>query len=139
MKKKFKIILVAIIAVSSFTGLVIFSLFFLPFFNPGDNVTGRSNPLSEVHNITLIVEYVNQPIDSWENISLFGYQTSVLDALEEKCDVQLSFFSNGALVVGINGVTGDWVYYVNGLFAGVGAADYNLNHGDNIHWKRVNI
>ena len=139
MKKNYKLLSMAAIAICSFTGLIIFSVFLLPLFNQNAINTGRSNPLYEVHNITLTVEYVSQESENWENYSLFGYNTAVLDALEEKCVVELSFFSNGALVLSINGVTGDWVYYVNGLFAGVGAADYYLNHGDNIHWKRVNV
>ena len=139
MKKNFKILVIAIIAVSSFTGLILFSVFLLPLFNLNNINTGRSDLLPEVHNITLTVEYVTQPTDYWENFSLFGYNTAVLDALQENCIVELSHYSHGALVVSINGVTGDWVYYVNGLFAGVGAADYYLDHGDNIHWKHVNI
>jgi hypothetical protein len=139
MKKNLKIIFVATIAICSFTGLILFSFFIFPLLNQDGSNTGRPNLLSEAHNISLTVEYVNYPTEYWENFSLYEYNTAVLDALEEKCEVELSFFSNGALVVSINGVFGDWVYYVNGLFAGVGAADYYLNHGDNIHWKRVNV
>ncbi|TFG02369.1 MAG: DUF4430 domain-containing protein [Promethearchaeota archaeon] len=139
MKKNLKIIFVATIAIFSFTGLILFSFFIFPLLNQYGSNTGKPNLLSEVHNISLTVEYVNYPTEYWENFSLYEYNTAVLDALEEKCEVELSFFSNGALVVSINGVFGDWVYYVNGLFAGVGAADYYLNHGDNIHWKRVNV
>jgi hypothetical protein len=139
MKKKYKILLIGIITISSFAGLIIFSLEFLPISKQEGNNTGRPNRLSEIHNITLIVEYITQPTDSWENFSLYDYNTSVLDALEEKCSVGLSTFSNGPLVISINGVGPDWVYYVNGQFAGVGAADYYLSNGDSIHWKRVNV
>ncbi len=139
MKKHLKIILIAAVGISSFTGLMVFSFFYLPLLNQGGLITGRSSRLPEVYNISLTIEYVTQPIESWENFSLFGYNTAVLDALEEKCTVQLSLFGSGALVIGINGVNGDWVYYVNGLFAGVGAADYYLNHGDSIYWKHVNV
>jgi hypothetical protein len=139
MRKKYKILLIGIISISSFAGLIIFSLEFLPISNQEGKNTGRTNRLSEVHNITLIVEYITQPTDSWDNFSLYDYNTSVLDALEEKCSVGLSIFSSGPLVISINGVGPDWVYYVNGQFAGVGAADYYLSNGDNIHWKRVNV
>ena len=139
MKKNHKILLIAILAISSFTGLIVSSYFIFPLFNQDGNNMGRPNLLSEVYNISLTVEYVSQTTEYWENFSLHGYNTAVLDALEAKCAVELSFFFNGALVVAINDVYGDWVYYVNGLFAGVGAADYYLNHGDNIYWKRVNV
>lgn len=139
MKKNLKILFIAVIAISSFTGLILFSFFIFPLFNQDGNNSGRPNLLSEVHSISLTVEYVSHPTEYWENFSLYGYNTAVLDALEEKCEVELSFFSNGALVVRINDIFGDWVYYVNGLFAGVGAADYYLSNGDSIHWKRVNV
>lgn len=139
MKKKHKILFIGLIGISTFTGLIIFSLVFIPISNQEGVNTGRPNPLPEVNNITLIVEYVSQPTDSWENLSLYDYNTSVLDALQEKCSVGLSHTSLGALVISINGVGPDWVYYVNGQFAGVGAADYYLSNGDNVHWKRVNV
>jgi hypothetical protein len=138
-RKNVKIIFITVIGVSCFTALIIFSLFFLPLIIPENVIRGRNTPLSEVHNITLKVEYVTQPTEIWDNISLYGYNTAVLDALEEKCDVELSIFGTGKLVIGINDVRGDWVYYVNGLFAGVGAADYYLNDSDSIHWKHVNV
>ncbi len=141
MKKNIKLAIITLIGISSFTVLILYSFGFFPFLNlnqSGYN-TGRDTALPEVFNISLTVEYVTQPNQTWENISLYNYDTTVLDALQEKCSVELSFFSNGALVIGINGVNGDWIYYVNDMFAGVGAGDYYLNHGDKIYWKRVNI
>jgi hypothetical protein len=122
MKKTYKILFIGLIAISTFTGLILFSLMFIPFSNQEGVNTGRPNPLPEVN-----------------NISLYDYHTSVLYALQEKCSVGLSHTSLGALVISINGVGPDWVYYVNGQFAGVGAADYYLSNGDNVHWKRVNV
>jgi hypothetical protein len=63
----------------------------------------------------------------------------VLDALKEKCDVKTKEYSYGTLVIGIDGVEGDWIYYVNGKYAGVGAAAYYLDNGDEIYWKHVNV
>ncbi|MFX0025275.1 MAG: DUF4430 domain-containing protein [Candidatus Hermodarchaeota archaeon] len=141
MKKNLKFAIITLIGISSFTVLILYSFGFFPILNQnrsGYN-TGRDTALPEVFNISLTVEYVTQPTQTWENISLYNYDTTVLDALQEKCSVELSYFSNGALVIGINGVNGDWIYYVNDMFAGVGAADYYLNHGDKIYWKHVNI
>ncbi|MFX1493753.1 MAG: DUF4430 domain-containing protein [Promethearchaeota archaeon] len=141
MKKKLKFVIIALIGISGFTVLILYSSGFLPFLNPNQSGynTGRDTALPEVFNISLTVEYVTQPIQTWENISLYDYDTTVLDALQEKCTVELSYFSNGPLVIGIDGVNGDWIYFVNGMFAGVGAADFYLNHGDKIYWKHVNI
>ena len=140
MRKKLKFAIIALIGISSFTVLIFYSFGFFPFLNPnqGGYNTGRDTALPEVFNISLTVEYVTQPNQTWENISLYDYDTTVLDALREKCTVELSYFSNGALVIGIDGVNGDWIYYVNDMFAGVGAADFHLNHGDKIYWKHVN-
>jgi hypothetical protein len=85
------------------------------------------------------VEYVSIPKKNWENISLYNYDTSVLDALKEKCDVKTKEYSYGILVIGIDGVDGDWIYYVNGKYAGVGAQAYYLSNGDDIYWKHVNV
>ncbi|MFX0032147.1 MAG: DUF4430 domain-containing protein [Promethearchaeota archaeon] len=140
MKKYLKYLIIAVIGISSFTVVILYSFGVFPFTNlnqVGPN-TGRDTPLAEVFNISLTVEYVTEPTQTWDNISLYNYQTSVLDALQEKCTVEVSLFSNGALVIGIDGVYGDWIYFVNGMFAGVGAADYYLNHGDSILWKHVN-
>jgi hypothetical protein len=138
MKKSFKMLIIIAMGISSFAILILYSFQFSPSTNPGPT-TGRNNPLPEVYNISLTVEYVTQPSDTWDNISLMDYKTSVLDALKEKCIVVFSIFGNGAFVMSINNVNGSWVYYVNGLFASVGAADYYLNNGDSIHWKHVNV
>lgn len=55
------------------------------------------------------------------------------------CDIP--FEEDGGFVTSINGVSQDasaglyWVYYVNGEFAQVGAADYIIQEGDEITWK----
>ena len=133
MEKKPKYILIGIVGALSISLLVLTSLGI--FNNSNDTnsgITGRTDALKEVHNITLEVEYVTQPTDIWENFSLFNFKTTVFDALDAKCVVQTSTFGLGILVIGINGVTGDWIYYVNGKFAGVAANAFNLNNGDHI-------
>ena len=142
-----KYIIIAIIGTSCFTALLLYSYGLIPGLNPNtlnendesDGATGRSEALSEVHNITLEVEYVTKSTKTWENFSLYNSKTSVLDALKEKCDVKTVEYSYGVLVVGIDGVDGDWIYYVNGKYAGIGAQSYYLDDGDEIHWKHVNV
>lgn len=65
---------------------------------------------------------------------------SVMEILRKSADVQTSYA--GAFVVGINGITSsgeqgkksDWLYYVNGILAQIGASQYIPQHGDNIWW-----
>ena len=139
MKKNLKFGIIALIGVSSFTIIILYSFGFLPFLSQNISPNGRVSPLPQVFNISLTVEYVTEPTQTWENLSLYNYHTTVLDALQEKCVVELAYFSNGPLVIAIDDVNGDWIYFVNDLFAPVGAADYNLNHGDIIYWKHVNV
>jgi hypothetical protein len=144
-----KYLLIGIIGFSCFTVLILYNFGMIPGLDPttlstnngddGEGASGRSEALSEVHNISLTVEYVTKPTKEWENFSLYNYKTSVLDALEEKCDVDTKDYSYGTMVIRIDGVQGDWIYYVNGEYAGVGAAAFYLNDGDEIHWKHVNV
>jgi hypothetical protein len=149
-EKLTKYIIIAVIGASCFSLLILYSYGVIPGFetnlfnnnsstNDEDGITGRSTALSEVHNITLTVEYFPDTKKTWDNISLYNYDTSVLDALKEKCDVKTKEYSYGTLVIGIDSVEGDWIYYVNGKYAGVGAAAYYLDNGDEIYWKHVNV
>ncbi len=51
------------------------------------------------------------------------------------------FEEEGGFVTSINGVSQDasaglyWLYYINGEFAQVGAAEYIVQEGDEITWK----
>ncbi len=149
MEKITKFVFIGIIGLSCFSALFLYSFGLIPGLetnalisendDSSDGAVGRSEALSEVHNITLKVEYDPESTGTWENISLYNYKTSVLDALEEKTDVQTKEYGNGILVIGIDGVGGDWVYYVNGEYAGIGAADYYLENEDEIYWKHVNV
>ena len=146
MEKKKKIIVIGIIGTLSITFLTltslgVFDLFGNEFYqyDPDSGVSGLSDALEEVHNITLEVEYVTQPTDVWANFSLYGYETTVFDALESRCSVETKVYGLGILVIGIDGVKGDWIYFVNGKFAGVAANAFNLDHGDYILWKHINV
>ena len=149
MERVAKYVLIGIIGLSCFSALFLYSFGLIPGLGPNelisensdssDGAVGRSEALSEVHNITLKVEYVTKSTETWENISLYNSKTSVLDALKEKTVVETKEFGSGILVVGIDGVVGDWVYYVNGEYAGIGAAEYYLENEDEIHWKHVNV
>lgn len=63
---------------------------------------------------------------------------SVLSALQTVAEVETAY--GGGFVQGIDGVAGDlgrredWLYFVNGVEAGVGAADRQVRDGDRIWW-----
>ena len=64
---------------------------------------------------------------------------TVMRALQSRRNVETRF--GGGFVQSIDGLSGqgasdteDWFYYVNGLEASVGAADYDLSPGDVVQW-----
>ena len=66
---------------------------------------------------------------------------TVMRMLERNADVDTRF--GGGFVQSIDGVAGrgpggtsDWFYYVNGIEADEGAADYELSPGDVVQWDR---
>ncbi len=149
MQKNSKYFLIALLGSTCFTVLLIFNLVIVPGLDPlssssssdsdgiDENARGRGEPLDEVHNIDLSVDFLSQSTKSWENYSLYNGKTSVLDALEEKCTVGTEQHGIGILVVEIDGVNGNWIYKVNGVQPGVGAAVYYLSDGDEIEWVQV--
>ena len=68
-----------------------------------------------------------------------GPSTTALRALETELPVKTSY--GGAFVEGIDGIESraggspaDWFYFVNGIEAEVGAADFDLSPGDRVWW-----
>jgi hypothetical protein len=66
---------------------------------------------------------------------------TVMRFLRSKFDVKTRF--GGGFVQSIDGLAGggrggqlDWFYFVNGIEAGVGAAQYELSPGDRVQWDR---
>jgi Domain of unknown function (DUF4430) len=63
---------------------------------------------------------------------------TVMRLLRSEFDVETSF--GGRFVQAIDGLEGgaggrvDWLYFVNGIEAGEGAADYELSPGDRVQW-----
>jgi hypothetical protein len=65
---------------------------------------------------------------------------SVLDQLKQQAKVETQDSAYGPFVNSINGVVGGvsgkyWSYYVNGILAQKGAADYITVGGEKITWK----
>jgi len=152
MEKTSKYIVLALIGSSCFIALFLYNTMVVPALDPlsasssdsdggvgiDENAKGRDEPLEEVHNIDLDVDFLHLSTKSWTNYSLYNEETSVLDALDEKCTVEVEQYSYGILVVEIDGERGGWVYEVNGDRPGISAADYYLSDGDEIEWIQVN-
>lgn len=133
-----------------FIGSISFSLLFLVYFGvipliPSSTYGNKSN--NGVENITLIIDYSGvRDLKIKENFSLPEGNTSVFHALDKWCDLKYKIYSGGAVFIeGIDGVINNinlsnhnWLYYVNGEFARVGASGYFLNHSDLINWNYTN-
>lgn len=137
MKKRFKYIIIAIIGILSFSTLIGINYYF--------NIP--KNRKKSVNNITLIVNYAGiKPVDRWDNISLSDGKTTVIYALLEKCDVEMSGTpEKDAFVEAINGVKQYenlagyfWLFFVNKTQSPVGSSLYTLDNGDLIWWNYTN-
>jgi len=122
-----KYILVAIIAIASFTSFFVFS--------SSLEVGEVNKPQREVEDITLIVDYGNGTVKIIENFDLTDYNTTAFDALITWCKVKYHDYGDmGILVEEIDGVKGNWRYTVNDDFPGVSSNKYNLRDGDTVKW-----
>lgn len=126
--KKFnKFILVAILAVASFTSFFVFT--------SSIEIAEVNEPLREVQDITLMVDYGNGTVKTLENVELTDYNTSAFDALINWCEVEYKDYGEmGILVEEIDGIQGNWRYSINGDFPGVSSNKYNLKNGDTVKW-----
>ncbi|MFX1596171.1 MAG: DUF4430 domain-containing protein [Promethearchaeota archaeon] len=126
--KKFnKYILVAILAIASFTSFFVFTF--------SIEIGEVNEPLKEVQDITLIVDYGNGTIETWENFGLNDYNTTAFDALNKWCELEYTDYGDmGIIVESINNLRGNWLYSVNDESPGVSAHKYNLKNGDIIKW-----
>ena len=124
-----KYALLAMIAASSFSGLL--------FFNNNMNLLLGSSTLNQrVDNITLIVDYGNGTVYESPSFSLLGGKTTVYDALDAWCSVELQNFAGlGNQVVAINGYepSGGWTYSIDGKYAGE-ITTTGLNNGDTVRF-----
>jgi hypothetical protein len=127
MRKKVKLITIAIVAVSAFVSLIIVN--FILYEKP--------ETLEGVEDISLFVDYNNGTIKTRTNFTLDNGKTTALDALEKWCIIRYDDFGWGILVTEIDGVSGGWIYTVNNYFAEVGASAYPLESGDLVTWKHI--
>ncbi len=126
MEQKKKYLLIAIIGTTLFSLLILvnFSLYKTP------------DKLDTVENITLIVDYNNSTIKTRANFTLTEGKTTAFDALNQWCEIQYDDFGWGIIVRVIDGLGGNWLYFINGIAPGVGSDMYSLKDGDLVKWAR---
>lgn len=116
--------------------LLIAVAYFNPLGNPNPSLS-TSSP--EIH-VTVIVSKDFGSTAILNESLVVERGTTALDALRIVSKVETSY--GGLFVTSINdfkrrevnGVQVDWFYYINGLLAPVGAADYTLHDGDIERW-----
>jgi hypothetical protein len=132
-KFKVKHILMGIIGTGLFTSLIFFSYGIFPFLHPEVEL-----PQENVENIVLIVNYGDGNIDRWDNINLTEGNTTILDALNLKCDIVYKIYGDqDFFITGINGYLfgeKNWFYGVNGEAKLIAFNKYNLEDDDVINW-----
>ena len=127
LKKFNKYILIAILATASFVSFFVFT---------SSIEVGKVNePLREVQDITLIIDYGNGTVNTWENFELSGYNTTAYDALTKWFEVEITNYGDmGIIVESVDGRGGNWRYSINDEFPRVSANKYNLKDGDMVKW-----
>ena len=126
MRKKLKLVIIAIVGISSFSILTLINFYLMN--NPTESTK------ESVNNINLIVDYKNGNIKSHENFTLDNWETTAFNALDKWCDVNFDDYGWGIFVTEIDGIRGGWIYLVNNGPPKVGAPDYPLNDGDEVKW-----
>lgn len=122
-----KYFLIGIIAAASFASFFVYTT--------SVEIPDVNEPLKEVHDITLIVDYGNGTIRTHANFTLNEYNTTAFHALVEWCEVQYKGFGEqGILVEEIDGLRGNWRYFINGDYSRVSSDKYNLKNGDIVKW-----
>jgi hypothetical protein len=133
MKRKTKFIIFSLIGVIAFTSVILYSLGVIRF-----NLSNTRNNDAEVHNINLFVDYNNGTFKEKYNFSLTNSKITAFDALNYWCDVQyVDYGDMGLLVTKVDGVSGDWVYSVNGSQPSVSSTKVILKNNTNVTWWRL--
>jgi hypothetical protein len=126
-KKYNKFVLIAVLAGASFASFFIFTTSL--------EIGEVNEPLRNVQEITLIVDYGNGSIRTWEDFELSNYNTTAFDSLKEWCEVEYTDYGDmGILVESVDHVKGNWRFSINDEFPGVSANKYNLKTGDLVKW-----
>lgn len=116
MKKNVKYLLIGIIAISSFTILIVFNFVILPNLQSNLNQTINNNREKkfEVRNISISIDYSgNKENEFFQNLNLTNYETTAYHALLNCCEIKIKDHGWGIYVEEINGVGIGWIYWTN--------------------------
>ena len=98
---------------------------------PGDELEGGAR-------LEVTRDFGNAFVSHTARVANVHESDTVMRFLQKTHEVETRF--GGGFVESIDGLAGDesrrrdWFYFVNGLEAGVGAADYGLSPGDRVQW-----
>ena len=73
----------------------------------------QPSTLEKVEGLNLFVDYNNGSIKVRENFTLEGGKTTAFDALKNWCTIRYDNYGWGIIVREIDGIGGNWLYYVN--------------------------
>lgn len=127
MKRKVKFFIIGIFGIISFSTLIIF------------NFCLKQTPdtVESVSNLNLYVDYNNGSIKVRQNFTLSDGKTTAFDALEKWCIISYDDYGWGIIVREIDGIGGNWLYFVNDVSPSVGSDLYPLENGDSIRWEKT--
>ena len=147
MEKIHKYLLLVIIGTTCFTGLILFNFYVVPEWQSSINQSsndddddaymGLDDPLSSVHNITLIVDY-DGGLDKLtkRDFNLTDGKTTAFDAVDKWCE--LIHNEDKTYVTHIDSVGEGWVYWVNEKpLSNKPAIEFYLDHEDTVYWEYV--
>ena len=141
MKKNVKYLIIGIIAISSFTVLIVFNYYIIPNFQSNLSQIENNDRVKkfEVNNITVSVDYSGvKEKEIFQNINLTNYETSAFHALANCCVIRYVDFSWGLKVEEINGVGGGWIFWINNdPLPNIPSNFFNLLDNDTVNWKFV--
>lgn len=141
MNKKIKFGIIGIIAVLSFSTLILFNFLILPNFQStlSQNLNKDRVNKFEVKNISVFIDYAGpQENQFFQNLNLTNYETSAYHALLNCCNVKVKTYSSGYFVEEINGVGAGWIYWINdNPPPNIPSNYFYLMDNDTVNWKHV--
>jgi hypothetical protein len=141
MKKNTKFILIGLIAIFSFSFLLIYSFIIVPQIQSSINQVNGDERVKqfEVANVTVVIDYSGvKDNELFENINLTNYRTTAYYALANCCDVSVQDFGWGLYVNEINGVGPGWIYSINDdPPPNIPSNYFYLMDNDTVKWKHV--
>ena len=100
------------------------------------NLKQTPDTLELVTDLNLHVDYNNGSIKIRQNFTLSGGKTTAFDALALWCEISYDDYGWGIIVREIDGIGGNWLYFINDISPSVGSDLYPLENGDSIRWER---